>query len=158
MQLAFFETTDVQLDDSLVWVESRAAARGAEYLVAAELSFLGYDCFFAAEGLRYDLIVDRGGLLRIQVKSTGGVRRVRGNDGRRGGLTHGYVFNGSSSVGTSQSLREYAGDADILAFVAQDLRRVMYSRVCDVPASLVIPAHEFTDDRCRLSLNAAFGQ
>lgn len=160
MQLSFWERADDVCSQERCAPNHRellAESRGAEYLVAADLSFAGHDCFFAAEGLAYDLVLDAGeGIERIQVKSTAGVRidAGHGNNNKR----IGYVFDGRRSKNSRSRLNSYEGQADIFAFVARDLRLVMYGRVGDVPNRLVIPATRFTVETCRLSLVAVLSE
>ena len=51
--------------------------RAGEYLAAADILIQGYDCFHAAQGMPYDLVVDTGNrLLKVQVKAASSVRPV----------------------------------------------------------------------------------
>lgn len=47
--------------------------RAGEYVAAADLLLKGFDCFHAAQGMPYDLVVDyESWLFKIQVKATMG--------------------------------------------------------------------------------------
>lgn len=92
----------------------------AVHLVCADLLLSGYRAFMAAEGLRYDVLLDLGSrIVRIQVKGTSKARlrkqRVTAAPlyqfvTRRNGL-HGY-YDGSQ--------------IDVLACIAVDIRVVAY--------------------------------
>lgn len=120
MQHSFFDSIDVGPEEAEASVSDyrveRNLARAAEYFVAYDICRRGFDCFTVGEGLRYDLIADVGGVRRIQVKSN---RRAvhRG----AGSISKSYTF------GSKQDLREYVGDADLLAFVGMDCLTVLYA-------------------------------
>lgn len=127
-----------------------------EYLVAADLALAGYDVSIAAPGLRYDLVVDarRGpirGLLRVQVKSTRGLRTESRGPGSPPRV--GYLF-GDTHCGLG-GLRSYAADADILAFAALDLRLVVYVATDRVAKRMALRPEDFSVDRALRSMEAA---
>lgn len=164
MQLKFWEPVDACPDvgaDADDWEATHQASRGAEYLVAADLSFAGHHCFLSAAGMVFDLVVETDGrLLRVQVKSTRRARREKnGHDyRRRRGLAlarFGYIFDGRNHKTGRNGLKTYEGEADIFAFVALDIRRVMYARVGATPNRLVIKPDAFSEDACSLSLKVA---
>lgn len=91
----------------------------AEYLVASDLTKLGYPVSMAAEGLSYDLVVDVGAsLLKVQVKSTQGPKKQR---------AHRYVFR----VGSARS-RYHRDSFDLIAFVASDTGLIGYMAAGEV--------------------------
>lgn len=121
-----------------------AIYKGAEYLVLADISLNGFSCFPVAEGLSYDLVVDlRPGLRRVQVKSTGGIRSERRLGGH--GPRSGYFFEGDG-------LSKYRDGADVIAFVALDLRRVFYMGTALLGRRVILKPEKFSPDSCRLSL------
>lgn len=136
-------------------------ALGAEYLAAADLALAGFNCFLAAAAMPFDLVVEvPTGLLRVQVKSTVGARSERNGVDHRSGQTiirTGYIFDGRNHKNGRNGLNSYVGEADIFAFVALDLRRVMYARVGKTPNRVTIKADAFTEDACSLSLKTAIG-
>ena len=125
--------------------------RAAEYLVAADLCLAGYDCCLSAEGTRYDLIAEFSSrLIKIQVKSTRGVR-----SDKDGGLKTktGYIFK--PKTGVPGGFKSYRDSIDIMAFVALDLRLIIYQAAFRVPYSLILPAVHFTPERSAMSLESA---
>lgn len=116
----------------------------AQHLVAFDILTRGFFCSVAAEGLRYDLIADVGGLRRIQVKMTSGLQMS-------GGYLR-YRFWGGKM---NQKLRDYRGDIDLFAFVAMDIKRILYvlPESVDVVAA-AFKASYFEADRCELAWQA----
>ena len=133
---------------TIVQPDCRCIGKIGEYLAAAELEIAGYACSFASEGLPYDLIVDTdAGVRKVQVKAT------------RRPLTHGtttaYSFSGGSDGG---HFAKYKGAIDVFAFVALDLRRVMFMREEDVKGSSnyrLAPKHFANADRLEKSLRSS---
>lgn len=175
MQFTFWEPADTSDDDAggddCDWRECRAKARGGEFLVAADLSMAGMDCFFAAEGSRYDLVAECDcHLWKVQVKTTFSDARQRlqserAVDGVRHGYgDSGYTFGfggGSKGRGDKKSKRgtlsSYSPDeVDIFAFVTLDKRLVIYTANSGLPIRLFIPATRFRKDLCDLSREQAF--
>jgi hypothetical protein len=102
-------------------VTDLAVGTAAEHLVCADLLLAGYRAFMADQNCPYDVAVDLGRLIRIQVKST---RRPRSIPQR---ATHipAYLFNVRRAGKGNR--RKYAEDAfDLLALVALDLRLIGY--------------------------------
>lgn len=92
----------------------------AEYLVAADLTRLGFPVSTAAGGLPYDLIVDIGSsLIRVQVKSIKHERPTRRSPSRYHLLW--------------KKNRQYHKDSfDILAVVASDIGLIGYLPISDI--------------------------
>lgn len=154
MQFSFWESSEGnELDDSHGEEDMRAALYlGAEYLVAADLCFAGYRCFLSAAGMSFDLGVEVGGkICRVQVKSTS-CAKVRTQGTKRS-----YVFEPRGAGKIRTGLRAYIGLADIFAFVALDIRRVMYAKVGGVPHRVLIAPSSFSAEACLLSLKTALG-
>lgn len=115
---------------------NHGAGRAGEYIVAADLELAGCACSFAREGLPYGLIVqaEDGRLLRLQVKSTGRVSQQRMPRGR---TSRYYKFK------TKMKSNHYC-DIDVFAFVALDIRRVIYMAASSVPSwTTLIPEERF---------------
>lgn len=90
--------------------------KAAEYIVCAELILAGYRCFPSDQGLPYDLILEsRGRLYRVQVKATSGRCTKAG--------LNSYSF---SVMGTRGAKRLISEEADIMAFVALDCRKISF--------------------------------
>lgn len=93
-----------------------------QHLVCADLQLKGYAAYLAGDGLPYDVVVDHDHFLyRIQVKSTLSPR-IRSNRQM-------YQFCVSRKVSGSHARgsKAYADhDCDYFAFVALDVKRVMY--------------------------------
>lgn len=118
---------------------------GAEYLVAADLCLAGYRCSFAAAGLSYDLIADVAGrLLKIQVKATSKQKMV--NTGSRSKKRLAYEFQAHRQNG-----ERYTGAADVFAFVALDIRSILYVGTGRQKLWYRIPAKFMTPERSSLS-------
>lgn len=111
----------------------------AEYLVASDLTKLGYPVSTAAAGLSYDLVVDVGSyLLKVQVKSTVAPRKPI-----VGQATQRYLFR------VSKNYSQYNRDSfDIIAFVASDTGLIGYLSAGEVLGSRRImlrgPDHKIT--------------
>lgn len=134
-------------------------AAGAEHLVAADLSFAGYDCSMATAGLPYDLLVDlEGRLVRVQVKSTlTSGRTVKGavRNGRRRPDRHHDVYSFQVRSRT-QPTNHYEGQVDAFAFVAIDVRRVLYALPGDLPTILLVRPDQMSSDACAESRHRVF--
>lgn len=128
---------------------------GAEYLVAADLSFAGHRCFLAGAGLPYDLVVEVGShLIKVQVKATRSIRSYVSSKGKgkSSRIRERYVFGRSTSSTTG-----YLGKADVFAFVAVDVRKVLYSKVHNSSSEFRVRPGLMTDDYCRISMEQALG-
>ncbi len=108
--------------------------RAGEHLVAADILMRGYDCFLAAQGMPYDMIVDVGGqLLKVQVNTTSNVRKRP----QRESHIPTYLFwinrcgKGGKSTYTST-------DVDLFALVALDEKIVGYLTTDDMPTTYFV--------------------
>ena len=96
------------------------AGIAAEYLVCADLLLQGHLAFPTANGYcPYDVVVDLGNLVRIQVKAT---REPRVQP-RRGGTVPVYKFFVRRPSGRPAYVD---GEFDLLALVALDIRQIAY--------------------------------
>lgn len=99
-------------------ISTLAAGIAAEHLVTADLLLAGYRAFMTDQNCPYDVAVDIGRLIRIQVKSTR-MPRLPGPRCR----TVGYSFN----VGRGGDRAAYAeGAFELFALVALDIRLIAY--------------------------------
>ena len=116
-------------------------AAAAEHLVASDLLMLNYPVSVAGAGLPYDLIAEiEGAMVRIQVKSTAKPRK----DGKRSG----YIFDGRRGYKNSSrlGLKSYKGEVELLAFVAMDIRRVIYRAPGSVSNRLTVSKKAFVHE------------
>lgn len=99
-------------------IEALIGAAGV-HLVCSDLLLKGHQVSMAAEGLRYDVVVDRGGqLYKVQVKTTS----VSPSDvGRARSI---YRFGLKRAKGNSAIYED--GDCDWFAFAFLDIRKVAY--------------------------------
>lgn len=103
------------------------AGRAGEHLVAADLLRKGFECFEAAQGMPYDLVVDAEGvLLRVQVKTTRKPEVLPGKNRRA------YRF-WVSRCGKRGSKVRLSSDVDLFALVALDTCQIGY-----LPSSLMV--------------------
>lgn len=100
-------------------ISDLGAGIAAEHLVCADLLLQGYRAFMSDQSCPYDVAVDLGRLVRIQVKSTRGPRATPGRAIR----TPAYQFR-IRMGGTRRSYTE--GSFEMLALVALDIRVVAY--------------------------------
>ena len=111
-----------------------AAGVAGEHLACADLIMQGHNAFLSDQGLPYDVVADIGGkLLRVQVKTTRGPRKVP----QRANHTPAYVFNvkkcGKHGKGTYSD-----NDVDLFALVALDTKTVGYLTREDMRSTLII--------------------
>lgn len=94
----------------------------AEHLVVADLLLSGRKAFLTEQHCAYDVVADVDGtLVRIQVKSTRGARKVP----QRANHVEAYFWNVRRAG--KRGARTYADDEfDLLALVALDIRRIAY--------------------------------
>ncbi|CAK7288633.1 group I intron-associated PD-(D/E)XK endonuclease [Streptomyces misionensis] len=103
-------------------VSDLAAGTAAEHLVCADLLLAGYLAFLADQNFAYDIAVDLGGqLIRLQVKSTRGLRRIPHQGILRDPV---YAFTVRRAKGSKRAYE--VGEFDILALVALDIRATAY--------------------------------
>ena len=97
-----------------------AAGKVGEYLTCAEIILRGHTAFLSEQGLPFDVVADVDGrLLRVQVKTTRGPRKVP----NAAHHTPAYIFHikrcGKGGRGTYLT-----GDVDLFALVALDSRAI----------------------------------
>ena len=111
--------------------------KAGEYLVCADLILKGFVAFISEQGLPYDVLLDTGNkLLRVQVKTTSGVRTVpqRNKDAKA------YIF-GIKRHGTGN--KKINTDCDLFALVCLDTMKIGYVLGNDMPTTINIRADEF---------------
>lgn len=108
--------------DTVSELSDLAAGKAGEYLVCADLILRGHTAFLSEQGLPFDVIADvQGRLLRIQVKTTRGLRKVPQRENRHEGYLYHVKRCGKGGKST------YSGtDVDVFAFVALDSREIGY--------------------------------
>lgn len=113
--------------------------KAGEYLVCADLILKGHIAYPSEQGLPYDLICDYNGrLLKIQVKTTRGVRPIP----QRVKHTPAYLFH-IKRCG-KRGAKEYGeGDFDIMALVALDTRKIAYIGNKQIRRTLHLNAERF---------------
>ncbi len=99
--------------------------KAGEHLVCTDLILQGYNAFLADQGLPFDVVVEKDGILkRVQVKSTLSLKSA-------GDRKFVYVFNlrlGPHKTTHLGKLKEF----DFIAFVALDTKKVAYLPVSAV--------------------------
>lgn len=122
--------------------------KSGEYFVAFEFTVRGFDVTIAAEGLPYDLLVDiENRIVRVQVRTTG-----RARDGR-------YMFSllRCSHKGEGKSRHHTPDGIDLFAFVAADIRKVVFATAAEVlregDSTLHLPASTFLTDVTALTFD-----
>ncbi len=101
-----------------------AVGCAAEHIVCADLLLAGRRAFLADQNCPYDIAVEHGGrLVRVQVKGT---RRPRQAPS---GADHWAYFFHVRRAGKGGRRQYGAGEFDVLALVALDIRRVAYVRI-----------------------------
>ena len=128
--------------------------RAGEYLTAVDLLLMGHDCFHAAQGMPYDLVVDRDSWLhKIQVKATLTTRPVP----QRKDQVPSYIFwiNRCGSEGAKGYSQK---EVDIFALVALDTKEVGYIAAHRMPKTLIVRSSTFRgqylDERIGVRNNA----
>ena len=121
-------------------LSARATAHGTagEHLVCADLLLNGYLAFQSAQGLPYDIILDVGDqkLLRIAVKSSYRASKRPAREGSRLCYQFSVTRPRRLRSGKSDARPVTAEHADIVAFVALDIRRVAYSHISECAQSM----------------------
>lgn len=97
-----------------------AVGTAAEHLVCYELLMMGYRAFLTDQNCPYDVAVDCGGLIRIQVKATRKQRTIPNNI-----HVPAYMWY-VRKVGKHRVKVYGKDDFDILALVALDIGRIAY--------------------------------
>lgn len=104
----------------LVITDLGAGAAG-EHLVCADLLLQGYRAFMSDQNCPYDIAVDAGRLIRIQVKTTRAARSIP----QRATHIASYMWNVRRAGKGGR--RVYGDDEfDMLALVALDTRKIAY--------------------------------
>lgn len=108
--------------------------KAGEYLVCADLILKGFVAFPSEQGLPYDVLLDTGNkLLKVQVKTTSGARKVP----QRNKETSAYIFNVKRN-GNGHKGRYKDGEIDLFALVCLDVMKVVYLLVDDMPETINI--------------------
>jgi hypothetical protein len=108
--------------------------KAGEYLVCADLILKGFVAFPSEQGLPYDVLMDNGSrLLRVQVKTTSGPRKVP----QRNKESLAYIFNVKRN-GKNGKGRYQDGEIDLFALVCLDVMKVGYVVTKDMPDTLNI--------------------
>ena len=110
--------------------------KAGEYLVCADLILKGFVAFLSEQGLPYDVLLDTGNkLLRVQVKTTSGVRVVP----QRNKSTKAYVFNIKIHGKHRDKINN---DCDLFALVCLDTMKIGYILGKNMPTTINIRADE----------------
>lgn len=113
------------------------AGRAGEYIVAADLLRMGFDCFHAAQGMPYDLVADiNGRFVRVQVKSTRSPEVLPG----KGRIAYRFWV---SRCGKGGNNRYETKDVDVFAVVALDRNTVGYVAIEDMVRTLFVSPDEY---------------
>ena len=108
--------------------------KAGEYFVCADLILKGFVAFPSEQGLPYDVLLDNGSkLLRVQVKTTSGPRKVP----QRNKESLAYIFNVKRN-GKNNKGRYRDGEVDLFALVCLDVMAVGYLKVDDMPETINI--------------------
>lgn len=129
--------------------------RAGEYIAAADLLLKGHDCFHAAQGMPYDLIVDRESwLFKIQVKATMGTKPVP----QRKEHIPAYMF-WINRCGREGGKGYSKNEVDVFALVALDTKEVGYIAAHRMPKTLCVRSSEhrgqYLDEKIGARNNAA---
>lgn len=126
-------------------VNDLAAGAAGEHLVCADLLLQGYRAFLSDQNCPYDVAVDIGGrLIRIQVKSTRQPKAIP----QRVGHFPAYMWH-VRRAGKKGARVYAAGEFDMLALVALDVRKIAYLP----PSSLIQTVHIRTHDNALPPMN-----
>lgn len=113
--------------------------KAGEYLVCSDILTHNIPCFITEGKSHYDLIADLNGrLLKIQVKSTTTYR----NCPQRERATPVYMFN-ARKYGKGGRVSYQKGDADIIAYVALDKKKIAYMSADKIAQSATFRIKEF---------------
>lgn len=103
------------------------SGKAGEHLVCFDLIMQGYSAFLADQGLPYDVIVDKNGvLLKIQVKSTKKLVNYEKSKNI-------YRFGTRRAKKSKRLLK--CGEVDYFAFVALDIMKIAYIHSKDMVTS-----------------------
>jgi len=110
--------------------------KAGEYLVCADLILKGFVAFPSEQGLPYDVLLDTGErLLRVQVKTTSGVRSIP----QRNKESKAYIF---SIKLHGKRRNKINNDCDLFALVCLDTMKIGYVLGKDMPTTINIRADE----------------
>lgn len=110
--------------------------KAGEYLVCADLILKGFVAFPSEQGLPYDVLLDTGNkLMRIQVKTTAGVRSIP----QRNKESKAYIF-GIKLRGKNRD--KINNDCDLFALVCLDTMKIGYVTGADMPSTINIRSDE----------------
>lgn len=128
--------------------------RAGEHLTAADLLLKGYDCFPAAQGMPYDLVVDQDSwLYKVQVKTTLTTKPVP----QRKDHVPAYLF-WVNRCGKEGQKGYNAKEVDIFALVALDTKEIGYIAAHRMPTSLIVRSSayrgQYLDERIGARNNA----
>lgn len=110
--------------------------KAGEYLVCADLILKGFVAFPSEQGLPYDVLLDTGNrLLRIQVKTTEGLRKIP----QRNKDSLAYIF----SIKLHGKKRNIINnDCDLFALVCLDTMKIGYVTGDEMPSTINIRSDE----------------
>lgn len=120
----------------MIEISDLAAGKVGEYLVCADLILRGYTAFPSEQGLPYDVVADiNGRLLKVQVKTTRGLRQVP----QRKDDASGYLFHvGKCGKGGVKQYSDF--DVNLFALVALDDRVIGYMNPSGVKRTMIFRA------------------
>lgn len=99
--------------------------KAGEHFVCCDLIMQGYNAFLADQGLPFDVVAEKNGVLRtIQVKTTQGLKSYDGKASN--------IYRFSTRRGKIGAQRAVTADADFFAFVALDSMVVGYVPIGDM--------------------------
>lgn len=106
--------------------------KAGEYLVCAELIMMGFIAYPSEQGLPYDVVMDyKGRLLKVQVKTTRGLRSVL----QRKNPTKAYQFNIKRCGKKNQQIHT-SESVDLFALVALDTKQIGFMLNKDIKQTM----------------------
>lgn len=106
--------------------------KAGEYLVCAELIMKGFIAYPSEQGLPYDVVMDYNGkLLKVQVKTTRGLRNVL----QRKNPTKAYQFN-IKRCGKKNTKLHTDESVDLFALVALDTKQIGFMLNKDIKQTM----------------------
>jgi len=106
--------------------------KAGEYIVCAELIMMGFIAYPSEQGLPYDVVMDYNGkLLKVQVKTTRGLRNVL----QRKNPIKAYQFN-IKRCGKKNKQLNSSESVDLFALVALDTKQVGFMLNKDVKQTM----------------------
>lgn len=153
MQFTFWEEAaayDDCSDGADAGTNNALSGIASEHLVMADLLYAGLGCVLSGAMSRFDILVNP--LTRVQVKSCKFPRKK--HHGATARSFTGYWFGD----GAKCPLSDYAADVDVFAFVAGDIRKIIYAPSAGISRRVGIRLDAFSDEACALSRKLAFTQ